>query len=283
MMRVGLLGVGLYAPGLPSWAAAAPVLRGESDWRPEPAPAVSLPLPSAERRRTSASARAAWAAAEQALAGVAIDRREVKTVFVSSGGDGVILHQLCTALAAAGRAVSPTQFHNSVHNAPAGYYGIANASQAASLSLCSRRAPFAAGLLEAAVQATVENSPVLLVGFDLVAPFPLCGFWPAQQDFSVALLLSPDRRAHALAQWDIAPAMGEATADINVADINAADIGAADIGAADIDAADWMGQFARANPMAACLPLLADLASGAGGRHRLPYLEDRALEVGYVN
>jgi len=259
MMRVALQGVGLYAPGLPNWQASAPVLRGEHPWRAEPTPAVTLPLPSAERRRTSACARAAWAAAAQALASSGIDAREVNTVFASSGGDGVILHQLCMALATSERAVSPTQFHNSVHNAPAGYFSIAHASHAASTSLCHHAAPFAAGLLEAAVQVGTENRPVLLVGFDLVAPFPLAPIWPAQQDFAVVLLLAPPGQANALAQWRIAPSPAAPVARPA--------------------AADWLAQFAQANPVAESLHLLSALASGTPVRHRLPYLDNLSLEV----
>lgn len=258
MMRVAVHGIGLHAPGLPNWQAALPVLRGEHAWCAAPVPAVTLPLPSAERRRTSACARAAWAVAEQALAASGFDAHEVNTVFVSSGGDGAILHQLCLALANPDRAVSPTHFHNSVHNAPAGYYGIAHASHAASTSLCNHAAPFAAGLLEAAVQVVTENRPVLLVGFDLVAPFPLAPLWPAQQDFAAALLLAPPGRTDALAHWRVAPtaAAGAPAAD-----------------------PDWLLQFARANPVAQSLPLLATLAAGTSALRRLPYLDDLSLEV----
>jgi hypothetical protein len=258
-MRVALQGVGLYAPGLPSWQAALPVLRGEHAWRAEPVPAVTLPLPPAERRRTSACARAAWAAAEQALSGTGLAAGEVKTLFTSSGGDGAILHQLCTALASPERAVSPTQFHNSVHNAPAGYFSIAHASHAATTSLCHHAAPFAAGLLDAAVQVSTEDRPVLLVGFDLAAPVPLAPLWPAQQDFAVALLLAPPSHDRALAQWRVAP-----TTDVT--------------GAPPV-AADWLAQLVRANPMAESLHLLSALATGTPVRRRLPYLDDLALEV----
>jgi len=259
MMRVALRGVGLYSPGLPNWQAAAPVLRGERPWREEPPPAVTLPLPSTERRRTSACARAAWAASEQALADTDLDAREINTVFTSSGGDGVILHQLCTALASPERAVSPTQFHNSVHNAPAGYFSIAHASHAASTSLCHHAAPFAAGLLEAAVQVSSENRAVLLVSFDLIAPFPLAPLWPAQRDFAVALLLTPPAQAHALAQWRIAPTPAATVARPA--------------------SADWLAQFAQANPVAESLYLLSALASGTPVRHRLPYLDTLSLDV----
>ncbi|MFP5419319.1 MAG: beta-ketoacyl synthase chain length factor [Gammaproteobacteria bacterium] len=259
MMRVALQGIGLYAPGLPDWQAAIPLLRGEQDWLAAPAPAVTLPLPSAERRRTSACARAAWAAAEQALAAAGRDAREVNTVFCSSGGDGAILHQLCTALASPERAVSPTQFHNSVHNAPAGYFSIAHASHAASTSLCHHAAPFAAGLLEAAVQVSTEDSAVLLVGFDLVAPFPLAPLWPAQQDFAVALLLAPAGREPALAQWRIALST--------------------EAPAAHAESASWIARFVRDNPLAQSLHPLSALASGKPVRHRFPYLDTLSLEL----
>ena len=259
MMRVALHGVGLYAPGLPNWQAAGPVLRGEQAWHAETAPAVTLPLPSAERRRTSACARAAWAAAEQALAGSGFAASDVNTVFASSGGDGAILHQLCTALASPERAVSPTQFHNSVHNAPAGYFSIAHQSHAASTSLCHHAAPFAAGLLEAAVQVGTENRPVLLVGFDLAAPFPLAPLWPAQQDFAVALLLAPPTHERALAQWRIATTPAAPLAPSAPA--------------------SWLAQFVRANPMAESLHVLSALASNRPIHHRFSYQGELALEM----
>jgi hypothetical protein len=213
-MRVYLNAVGLCAPGLPDWASSRDVLRGERDWHATPLPAVNLPLPPAERRRTSACARAAWAVAEQALRAGAIAPDSIQTVFVSGNGDAVILDQLCAALAQPDHAVSPTRFHNSVHNAPAGYYGIASHSHAPSTSLAAFPAPFAAGLLDAAVQTLAASCPVLLVGYDLVAPFPLAPIWPVQQDFAVALLLMPQADAATLAQLDItlAPASARSRA-----------------------------------------------------------------------
>jgi hypothetical protein len=193
------------------------------------------------------------------LAGAGRDAREVNTVFCSSGGDGAILHQLCTALASPERAVSPTQFHNSVHNAPAGYFSIAQGSHAASTSLCHHAAPFAAGLLEAAVQVSTENRAVLLVGFDLSAPFPLAPLWPAQQDFAVALLLAPPDRKPAHAQWRISLS--------------------AEAPSAHAESASWITRFVRDNAMAESLYPLSALASGRPVRHRFPYLDTLSLEL----
>ncbi len=82
-------------------------------------------------------------------------------VFASSDGDGDIVHRLCTALATPAAAVSPTDFHNSVHNAATGYWSIGAHSQAPSTAICAYDGSFSAGLLEAACQIAVEARPVL--------------------------------------------------------------------------------------------------------------------------
>lgn len=259
-MRAYLQGIGLYAPGLPAWTTSVPALCGEVAWQAAALPRMTLPLPPAERRRTSASARAAWAVAKQVLATSDLHAGTVHSVFVSSGGDGIILDQLCTALAAPGHAVSPTQFHNSVHNAPAGYYGIALHSHAPSTSLAAHPAPFAAGLLEAAVQVVAEACPVLLVGYDLIAPFPLAPVWPVQRDFAVALLLAPQSTATTLARLDI-----------NLDTQDTQPFSRASL--------PWQVDMAAANAMADSLQLLSAIATRQAAALRLPYLDGLALKV----
>jgi Beta-ketoacyl synthase, N-terminal domain len=189
-MQVCLAGQAVLAPGLPDWAAARDVLRGSAPYAPGPCPdpAPTL-LPATERRRASASVRWALAVAQQALDGRAADA--VATVFASCGGDGMITHQICEALATPQGVVSPTRFHNSVHNAPAGYWSIATRSQAASTSLSGFEGSFAIGLLEAAAQAAIERRSVLLVAYDLPYPEPMHALWPVAQPFAAGLLLDP--------------------------------------------------------------------------------------------
>jgi Beta-ketoacyl synthase, N-terminal domain len=189
-MQVCLAGQAVLAPGLPDWAAARDVLRGSAPYVPGPCPdpAPTL-LPATERRRASASVRWALAVAQQALDGREADA--VATVFASCGGDGMITHQICEALATPQGVVSPTRFHNSVHNAPAGYWSIATRSQAASTSLSGFEGSFAIGLLEAATQAAVERRSVLLVAYDLPYPEPMHALWPVAQPFAAGLLLDP--------------------------------------------------------------------------------------------
>lgn len=273
-MQVWLSGVGLYASGLPDWQTSQPVLRGEVAWAAQPLGAVHLPLPPAERRRTSASTRVAWAAAVQALAASGLNGAGVNTVFACSGGDGAILHQLCEALASPTREVSPTSFHNSVHNAPAGYYSIAQRSQDPSTSLGAHPTALAAGLLEATLQAVTEQRPVLLVAYELAAPFPLAPHWPARHDFAVALLLTPLPGAKPLAQLtitlrDIATPMTTPMAT------------AAAAAWQNPTAPAWQRQAAQDNRMADVLPLLSAQALGTPTTVRLDYLDNLDLEVAW--
>ncbi len=115
------------------------------------------------------------------------------TVFASSGGDSEVLDKICTALTLPDRPVSPTQFHHSVHNTPAGYWSIATGCTQPSLSLSAYDSSFSAGLLEAAALAWAEAVRVLLIAYDLPLPFPLSERRRIVAPFAVALLLNPDR------------------------------------------------------------------------------------------
>ena len=164
-----LSAVGMLGPGLPDWAVGREVLGGKQPYRhgsaPEPQARI---LPPNERRRGAKSVRWAVAAAQEALEGASISAAEAATVFASSSGDGETLHQMCEALAGPLREVSPTRFHNSVHNAAAGYWSIGAGSRQPSVTLCAHDASFAAGLIEAATQVLVNRTPVLLVENDCV-------------------------------------------------------------------------------------------------------------------
>ena len=153
-------------------------------------PAVNL-LPPAERRRAAPLVAWALAVAQEAVAHAGISREDFSIVFTSSDGDGDIVHRLCSALAAPAAEVSPTDFHNSVHNAATGYWSIGAHSSAPSTALCAYDASFAAGLLEAACQIATEARPVLLVAVDLPYPPPLAVHRPVRHGFAVALALAP--------------------------------------------------------------------------------------------
>ena len=210
-MRLAIEAVGVLAPGLPDWDGARGVLAGREPFLAAPlAPCAPASLSPVERRRSSPTVRLAIAAAEQALQRTAIAPQDMAVVFASPEAAGVITHQLCEALAGT-REVSPTQFHNSVHNAPSGYYSIAMQAKLCATSVCRGPWSFAAGLLGAAVQSLCDEVPVLYVCYDSPLPAPLSGQMPVVEATVIALVISPRPAATALASWEIAitPAAGE--------------------------------------------------------------------------
>lgn len=241
-MRLHVEGIGVLGPGLQGWQAARAVLAGAEPYAPARTviPASDL-LPPAERRRAGVPVRLALAVGREAFLHAGRDAAATATVFTSSSADGEILHQLCEAVATPEREVSPTKFMNSVHNAAAGYWSIATQSREPSTSLCAYDASFAAGLLEAAVQAGVEGKPVALIAYDQPYPEPLHATRPLACEFGVALVLSPEASSPLAAlELELVPPQAEETR-------LAGELEATRLG----------------NPAARSLPLLAALARGA--------------------
>jgi len=190
-MRVSIVGIGLLSIGLEGWSKGREVLAGARplSFDPMPDPDAEL-LPPNERRRSTAGVRWAVHVAQEAMAQSRLDPRDVATVFASSGGEMGVLDQLCRALTTTERIISPTLFHQSVHNTAAGYWGIATSCQQSSTALSCYDDSCAAGLLEAVAYATMEDRPVLFVSYDLPAPDPLIRARPIQSAFAAALVLT---------------------------------------------------------------------------------------------
>ena len=190
VLSAQILGVGVLGPGLSDWQATSAVLRGELPYRP--APSVLPPpaaLPPAERRRAGRMVRLALGIGAEAVADAGVAAAALPAVFTSSSGDGDNCHEICVALATSERAISPTRFHNSVHNAAAGYWSIAYGCQAPSTALCALDASFGAGLLEALLQLRFGAEAVLLAAYDVDYPPPLREHRPIPDAFGVALVL----------------------------------------------------------------------------------------------
>ncbi len=203
-MKLYIDGIGFRGPGLPNWADSTDILAGRAPYMPAPVTLVSSELlPVAERRRTTDTVKLALAIGSEAMQHAAASPQTTRSVFSSSGGDGVTIDAILQTLATDNREVSPTRFHNSVHNAPAGYWSIATQSREASTSLCAHDFSFAAGLLEAAVQTVAEDQPVLFVSYDMPYPGLLATARPMTGICGIALLLSPRRTTQSLAAISI--------------------------------------------------------------------------------
>ena len=251
-------GVGLLGPGLADWDAAAAVLAGRAAWTPA---ATVLPppqlLPPAERRRTGVIVKLTLAAGLEATRRAGVNAAQLAAVFSSSGGDGVNCHEICQVLASGDRQLSPTRFHNSVHNAASGYWGIATGATPAVNALCGYDASFGAGLLEALTQVAIERIPVLLIAYDCSYPEPIRAARPIPDAFAVALVLTPAQQPASLAR--IEAHLADAPAD-TLAD-------------------PALEGLRRAIPAARSLPLLERLAAGRHGAVLLDYLPHARLRV----
>lgn len=199
-------GVGAWTPTLPDWPALRGWLQGQdtalSDPAHKPHPAM---LSASERRRAPRSVLAAIEAASQAVDMADLDARQVPSLFACTHGDADILDYTCTTLADNPMDLSPTRFHNSVHNAAAGYWTMATGCHASSSALTAFDFTFAAALLEAACMVHVERTPVLLVAHDIPGCGPLAEVLASRQLFACALLLAPESGKTALARIDIQP------------------------------------------------------------------------------
>jgi hypothetical protein len=250
-----ILGVGLVGPGLPGWADSRAIVAGAS---PHASTATVVPtpeaLPATERRRAGKTVKLALAAGLAACADAGLEARALAAVFTSSTGDGDNQHAICEVLASDDRDISPTRFHNSVHNAPAGYWGIATGAMAPSDSVAAFDGSFAAGLVESLGRlATDPGRGVLLVSYDAPYPQPLLATRPMPDAFGVGLVLGTTGGTGIAAAFT-----REAPTQLDTPSLEALRAGI---------------------PSARALPLLQLLARGKPGRVVLEYVEGLALAV----
>ena len=254
-------GIGFLAPGLPERPAATAVLRGESGFTAAasvlPAPAI---LPPAERRRASRVVKLTLAVGLEAAAHAGADVAQLATVFSASGADGHNCHALCEQLAGDDRQISPTRFHNSVHNAAAGYWGIATGAMAPCQVLCAFDASFGAGLLDALAQVVVDQQPTLLIAYDSEYPEPLFAKRPVPDVAGVGLVLSPTRSERSLAAITVTP----------------------DTAAAATLADPALEDLRTTIPAMRALPMLKMLANGEWGSVVVDYLPPMQLRIDLI-
>jgi hypothetical protein len=230
---------------------------GESDYQGgELSPLKPSMLKPNERRRTTRTIKIALQAAEEALQDCS-DCEGLASVFSSSEGDLDIIDQICLALTETGRPVSPTQFHNSVHNAPAGYWSIGAGSRQGSSSLGGLNGSFAAGLMEAAVQSVVEQIPVLLVCYDQPPPELLQPFMPISEPFSIAMLLTAESDA-SIARLSLSTDPHNTESEMT---------------------RPALERLRQSAPSARCLPLLEAIAKQQSANIILPYLPGLNLQA----
>ena len=144
-----------------------------------------------------------------------------------------------------------------MHNAPSGYWGVATGSMQPSTSVCAYDATFAAGLLEAATQASSNGRPCMLLAYDTAFPEPLQHLRPLTDAMGVAFVLNPRQTSAA-----------RALLKLTFSDATATHM-----------RQGHLESLRQAIPVARSLPLLALLAQGRSGSVVLEYLDTLRLGI----
>lgn len=253
-----LNGIGLLAPGMTGWKQSLPVLAGRQDYLPSP---VTLPipdlLPAAERRRSSAIVKLTLAVGLEAANAAGIDPAALPCVYVSSGGDGYNCHEICQTLASDDRHISPTRFHNSVHNAAPGYWGIATGAMTPVSVLAAADASFGAGLLELLATVATNHTGTLLIACDTPYPEPLHSVRPIPDLFGVALVATPEPGEFSIAHIRVELTRAHADTLTNPS----------------------LEAMRRNIPAARCLPLLQAIAHAMPTQIILDYLDQTRIAI----
>ncbi|MDQ2702127.1 MAG: beta-ketoacyl synthase chain length factor [Pseudomonadota bacterium] len=254
-------GLGFWAPGLPSWAAARAFVADGTLAVDAPMRPVPRLLPANERRRAPEGVAVALEVALAACESAGADPAQLSSVFTSTHGDMGITDYICSTLASDPSTLSPTKFHNSVHNAAAGYWTIAAGCHAPATAVSSRDASFAQGLVEAMVQLAAGADRVLLVAYDAASPGPVGAVSRSEGLLGAALVLAR-RPRHGL------PRLRATLVDAATAPAAAA--------------GDSLSRRLGANAMAPMLPLFQALAGG-GDLVSLHAGPSRALRMEIAN
>jgi hypothetical protein len=197
-LRAHLRGVGMWTPAFAdfdAWLAAGASdishVSGEpADGDGDPRPPAKLLHPRL-RRRTSTLTRAAVTALESATGQGGASLDSVRFVLVSSFGEIEATVELLEQLAEPEGPVSPTKFHNSVHNTATGYMSIASGNHREATAIAGGPHNLAVGLLEALAGLAEVGGDVVLIFAEerLPPPFERSD---ADPTFAVALHLSSE-------------------------------------------------------------------------------------------
>jgi hypothetical protein len=251
-------GVGLLGPGFKDWASGSDILAGLQAYQSSktviPAPEL---LPAAERRRASDIVKLTLATSLEAIATAGLQSENLPSVFSFSNGDGVNCHTICEMLASEDRQISPTRFHNSVHNAAAGYWSIATETMATSSVLCAYDASFGAGLLDAITQVVVDKTRCILMSSDTPYPEPMFTKRPIPDNCGIALILAPELSTKSLVKIEVSLTKENADKFEDIA----------------------LESLRLAIPAARGLPLLQAIAQQENQRIVLDYLDDTRLAI----
>ncbi len=190
-LKCKIAGIGAWGSYFDSWQALQQLLDGES--LPEtknkgPKPTI---IPANERRRAPLPVRLAVESSWQATQSAGLEPDTLTCVFASGLGDTELTDYMCKTLASEHKELSPTKFHNSVHNAPAGYWTISTGTMSAANSVAGYEESVSLTLVEALIQCVTEHKPMLVTFYDAPVADVLKPILSNQETFAFSLVILP--------------------------------------------------------------------------------------------
>lgn len=189
MTEFDVAGIGVWSKHFSGWEQFCSVLAGDAS--PEACALKPETIPANERRRAPLSVKMAVEVMDQACRSAGLEPAGLATVFASVYGDIQITDYMCRTLASAPRTVSPTKFHNSVHNASTGYWSMATQSHGPANAISAYSCSASMALLEGAIQAVEEGIPVLVAMQEMASLTAFKPIYDTEQALSTALVLVP--------------------------------------------------------------------------------------------
>ena len=193
-----ILGIGCWGPGFQNWSQLQSILsetnldttseESQSDISKGPKPEI---IPANERRRAPLPVRLAVESSWQACQHANIAAESLASVFVSGIGDTQLTDYMCRALVGESKALSPTKFHNSVHNAAAGYWTISTGCRQAANSVAGFQEAVSLALMEALLQCQIEGKPILITFYDAPSSTVLKELLKNETAFSASIIIGP--------------------------------------------------------------------------------------------
>ncbi len=161
-------GLGLWTPG---HGSAESWCRNDFDASVETPPVALLSGPL--KRRATGLTRMAVEVFHQATSRAGCDRDTIASVWATSNGEHTTAIKILGMMRRGEGRLSPTHFHNSVHNTASGYASIATANCAPSTTLTGGAELVSSSLLEAMcrLEAPAEQVVLVLADEPLLPPF----------------------------------------------------------------------------------------------------------------
>lgn len=243
-------------PGMMNWQAAEDIFLGHKIYQKDeqPVPHNTI-LPARENRRASSTIHLSLHIAEKLQQQANMQPNEWRSVLASSDGDMDIFHSLSQSLSQEEPSVSPTLFHQSLHNSAAGYLHIAMQSQQASVSISAGNDTFSSGLLTAMIDLCTSRFPVLFVAYNMTSPMPVHNHHPIITWFGSGFIFTPEKTAASIAK-------------ITCSLIDKQD-----------ETVSSLNELRLSNPIARSLPLLEHMARQSREPVYLNYLDQQSLKI----